>query len=104
MRYEYENLVKLFETSLLTDLRGHGSSSEFLRLWVPDPDPAKSLVNMADSATLEKVDAFEVDIAAQLMPAAQVKELTDMLKGSFTVTSNAANNGRLILKFVSESQ
>jgi len=102
MRFEYENLVNLFENSLLTELRGHGSSGEFLRSWVPDPDPAKSLINMADAAELENVAEFEVEISAQTLPSQGLGELSTALKGAFTVKSTDAGGGRLVIKFVNE--
>lgn len=49
---DYETLVMEFEESLLTKLRGHASSADYLELWVPDSDPVKSLLNMADAAQL----------------------------------------------------
>jgi hypothetical protein len=103
MRYEYENLVNMFENSLLTELRGHGASGEFLRSWVPDTDAAKSLINMADAAGLENVAAFQVDIAAQTLPASGVAEIADALKGAFKVTSVAGGTGRMLLTFTSET-
>ncbi len=103
MRFEYENLVNMFENSLLTELRGHGSSSEFLRTWVPDPTPAKSLINMADAAELESVEAFEVEISSQALPPDGVAELTAALKGMYAVTTEPAKDDRLLVKFTSET-
>jgi len=102
MRFEYENLVNLFENALLTELRGHGSSGEFLRSWVPDSDPAKSLINMADAAELENVANFEVTIAENALSASDVRELTEALKGSFAVNTSK-NDDRLVLTFTNEN-
>ncbi len=103
MRFEYENLVKLFENALLTELRGHGASGEFLRSWVPDPDPAKSLINMADAAALENVPAFEVEIAEESLPAGAVSELIGALKGSYAVRADKSAAGRLVVTFANEN-
>lgn len=98
MRFEYENLVKMFENALLTELRGHGSGSDFLRTWVPDPEPVKSLINMADAADLESVAGFEVDIANEHMTTSGVAEIAAALKGIYTVSSTT-NAGRVVVNF-----
>jgi hypothetical protein len=103
MRFEYENLVNLFENSLLTELRGHGSSGDFLRSWVPDPDAVKSLINMADAAELESVSSFEVEISSQTLPTTGIEQLAAALKGSFSVTSSTAGQGRVGLQFKNEN-
>lgn len=103
MRFEYENLVKLFENSLLTELRGHGSGSDFLRSWVPDPDPISSLINMADAAGLEDVASFEVDISAETIPHAGLKELIEAVKDDFAVSAAGPSAGRLVITFVNKS-
>ncbi len=103
MRFEYEKLVDVFENALLTDLRGHGTSGEFLRTWVPDPDPAKSLINMADAAAIESVSDFEVDIAAHALPPAAVAELTEAVKGTYAVQTVGASNSRVVVRFFAET-
>ncbi len=99
MRFEYENLVNMFENALLTELRGHGSGSDFLRTWVPDPEPVKSLINMADAADVEGVESFEVDIATAALSPADMKELSDALKGVFMIKLDASKAQRVILAF-----
>ena len=99
MRFEYENLVNLFENALLTELRGHGSGSDFLRSWVPDTDPVKSLINMADAADVEGVDAFEVDVATASLSPASFKELATALKDTFAIKFDASKAQRIVLSF-----
>ncbi len=101
MRFEYEKLVDMFEDALLTELRGHGAGSDFLRTWVPDPDPAKSLINMADAAAIESVPSFEVDIAARSFPPTAVTELTDALKGTYAVKTSGGDKDRVVVRFSS---
>lgn len=103
MRFEYESLVNMFENALLTQLRGHGSSSEFLRTWVPDPDPVNSLINMADAAEIENVPQFEVEIAADALPPTAVATMNETLKGAFAVKATTLVPGRLVLTFVNEN-
>lgn len=99
IRYEYEELVDAFENSLLTELRGHGSGSDFLRTWVPDPDLAKSLINMADAAALENVAAFEVGVAAGNRASLDVAALASALAGTYEVTSAGGTSGGIVLTF-----
>jgi hypothetical protein len=99
MRFEYEELVENFESALLTDLRGHGARGEFLRAWVPDPDPAKSLINMADAASIEGVRSFEIGIAARALPPSAVTELANALAGVYDVQASGEINGRIVVRF-----
>lgn len=99
MRFEYEKLVGMFENSLLTELRGHGAGSDFLRMWVPDTEPAKSLINMADAAGIESVDGFEVDIATASLSAADITELSSALSGTYKVSTVPGSSGRTIVAF-----
>jgi hypothetical protein len=99
IRFEYEDLVNSFEHSLLTELRGHGSGSDFLRIWVPDPDLTKSLTNMADAAEIENVAAFEVGIAAAHRADLDVATLTRSLAGTYAVTSTEGATGGIVLQF-----
>lgn len=101
MHFEYEDLVRAFEQSLLTQLRSHGAQSDFLRTWVPDPDLTKSLINMADAAALEGVGRFGVGLSADALPDINLPELAAALSGVFRVATGEPKNGRVGIEFIS---
>ena len=96
MRFEYDDLVQMFENALLTELRGHGASGDFLKLWVPDPDVTKSLINMADAAGLENVAGFEVGLSAPSRAALNTADLTAALAGQYDVAVTGPGDGAVI--------
>ena len=83
----YEKLVSDFEESLLTQLRGHGSTADYLELWVPDSDPVKSLLNMVDAAQLAGKQSILVTIRQATLDQAGVDQLRTELgtAGSLSV-------------------
>ena len=99
VQFEYENLVNLFERSLLTELRGHGSSGEFIRLWVPDADIVKSLTNMADAAELEGVASFEVNVSSESISPTQIDNLKNIIVSLFNIESVNMGQNRVTLRF-----
>tara|TARA_B100000686_G_scaffold354338_1_gene464030 strand:- start:194 stop:1336 length:1143 start_codon:yes stop_codon:yes gene_type:complete len=50
-KYRYTTLIKKYEKDLINNLRDFNSEDEFLRLWVPDQDVNKSIVNLLFSFT-----------------------------------------------------
>ena len=48
-KYRYSNLINKYEKELINNLRDFISEDEALRLWVPDPDINKSIVNLLSS-------------------------------------------------------
>ena len=49
---DYEKLVKTYENSLMTTLRGHSPHDEYLATWVPDADPVNGILNMIEAAEI----------------------------------------------------
>jgi hypothetical protein len=78
---EYETLVRDFEEALLTQLRGHSAGSEYLRLWVPDNDPVKSILNMAEAALLAGHGSIRLRVQDTTLDAASVERLRAELVG-----------------------
>ena len=75
----YEILVRAFEQALVTKLRGHGADADYLEMWVPDEDPVKSLLNMVEAAEAYGRDDIAIEVAAETLSEAQVKELLALL-------------------------
>lgn len=93
---DYEKLVMEFEESLLTKLRGHASSADYLELWVPDSDPVKSLLNMADAAQLGGKPSIVVRIQHSTLDEAGVDRLrAEMGSADALSVENEGNAWRL---------
>jgi hypothetical protein len=69
--FDYEMLTAEFNHKLVTQLRRHGSGSEFLETWVPDEDPVMSILNMVEAALSAGLDDMRIRFAATTMNDAQ---------------------------------
>ena len=72
---DYEELVRAFETALMTKLRGHGAEAEYLEMWVPDENPVKSLLNMVEAAEAYGRDDIAIRVTAETLSDEQIKVL-----------------------------
>lgn len=79
--FDYEPLLADFNHKLNTQLRGHGADSDYLEAWVPDEDPVKSILNMAESAIASGCAAMKVRFAAATMDEAQRRALVAAVQG-----------------------
>ena len=75
---DYDRLVRDFEQSLLTQLRGHGASGGFLEMWVPDEDPVRGLTGLFDAAELAGLGSVEVSVSRATLSDVQLVELQDV--------------------------
>lgn len=73
---DYEAVVADFNTKLVTQLRSHGAEFEYLEMWVPDPDPARSILNMVEAAQAYGQREIQVRVAETTLSRAGV----DMLR------------------------
>ncbi|MCS6765338.1 MAG: hypothetical protein MO847_02425 [Candidatus Protistobacter heckmanni] len=96
----YEDLVSHFEGALLTQLRGHNNDGGFLEMWVPDPDPLKSVINMAESAEAFGQNAFDIQIQQSRLDSARFPELKEGLAGLASVSMRL--EGAAIVLSISE--
>lgn len=76
---DYDSLAAEFTTMLLDKLRQHSVSIDFLELWVPDADPLKGILGMADSARMAGEPGIEIRFKAGTVPAGKRESL---LKGA----------------------
>ena len=84
---KYERLVAEFMDGLLNTLRSHGTSKEFLAMWVPDDDLVKSIFNMVEAAKSAGETEFALEVSTQTIKAAQIDTLKELVKslGDFEV-------------------
>ena len=67
MRIEYEAVVSGYVQSLQTQLRNFRPAHEFLETWVHDEDPAKSLLNMAEAASLGGESSLDIAVGPETL-------------------------------------
>ena len=85
---DYERLVADYNASLFATLRHHRSAGA-LEIWVPDDDPAKSILNMIEAAEIAGVAEISIRVGAQTLSRldiAGLKAAADEL-GSFSLKS-----------------
>ena len=93
---DYEELVEDFESSLMTKLRGHGPTADYLEMWVPDADPVKSILNMVEAAEAYGRDEIVVRVSCDTLPATRINELLGILLQLAQVEIQTVENGNLI--------
>jgi hypothetical protein len=98
----YEELVRQFENALLTQLRGHNNDAGFLEMWVPDPDPVKSMLNMVESAELAGLSEFEIRIGQTTIDKAALDSLAYELDGmaTFECRVDSPSQWRLVFNLI----
>lgn len=75
----YEEAVENFNSSLLTNLRGHGAQEACLEGWVPDADPVFSILNMVEAAEAAGLPGIGVHFTGSSLDAAQRQQLLDQV-------------------------
>ncbi len=93
---DYEELVRAFETALMTKLRGHGAEAEYLEMWVPDENPVKSLLNMVEAAEAYGRDGIAIRVTAETLSDKQIKALLVKLGDIGAVEVMAQGSDRVI--------
>lgn len=73
--FAFEELTADFNRKLITDLRSHSASSEYLETWVPDTDPVKSMVALVEAALTSGCSDFRVTFAATTLDETQRQSL-----------------------------
>ncbi|CAK0759235.1 conserved hypothetical protein [uncultured Gammaproteobacteria bacterium] len=96
---QYEALVARFAEGLLTSLRGHGVELDFLETWVPDEDPVKGILNMAESAGAAGVDALAVAVGRDTLLAARDDELRQRLAELASAKIELVGLDGLVIRF-----
>lgn len=72
---DYEKAVADFNEKLLTQLRSHGAEEDYLEMWVPDEDPAKSILNMVEAAKTYGRQGIVVRVSKATLPQVQMQLL-----------------------------
>jgi len=96
----YEALVQEFESSLLTQLRGHRSTAAFMEMWVPDEDPVRGLLGMFEAADSSGEKGLLVTVTRATLSEARLGEVRALAAefGDLTITETA-DGYRLLLTY-----
>ncbi|HYD63863.1 hypothetical protein [Azospirillum sp.] len=92
----YEAAVAEFEAGLLDAVRGHATSHGALEMWVPDEDPVRSLLNMAESAESCGASEIAVDVRRATLPADRDAELLALLAELGTAAIEPEGDGVVV--------
>ena len=66
-RFDYMHLLDRFNTSVAENLRSTGFSDADLSLWVPDPDPVRSLTGFVHAVCQEAGNTVELTLPSTLL-------------------------------------
>lgn len=93
---DYELLVRDFESRLVTQLRGHGTDTEYLEMWVPDDDPVKSLLNMIEAAAAFGRDSIAVRVTDRSASERQIAGLVAKAGALGDIAVERSGDGAII--------
>lgn len=71
-----------FNQTLISELRKHGSSEEYLQLWVPDDNIVIGLAGMVDSVLASKITDFHIQVAKRSISQNQIDEFINLIKST----------------------
>ena len=75
----YENN---FNQTLISELRKHGSSEEYLQFWVPDDNIVIGLAGMVDSVLASRIPYFHIHVAKRSISQNQIDEFINLIKST----------------------
>ncbi|MBI3317677.1 MAG: hypothetical protein HYZ90_00820 [Candidatus Omnitrophica bacterium] len=80
-RLDYENLLASYEDRLTKVLRGFRPTPEveFLETWVPDDDPARSILNLIEAAKERNLKRLTVTLGHKTLQAVDFDRLTQTI-------------------------
>ena len=95
----FDEITSNYESGLVDKLRHFGLEGEFLETWVPDPNPVKSVINLADSAAeAELGSAMELRLPRQTIEGKILDDLVGQLMKTLDVAvDNTAQHTIIVL-------
>ncbi len=90
-RVDYEAVVEAYEARLTTDLRGFRGGAGFLDLWVPDPQPEKSILAMIEAAQTGGLPSVTIVLGKKT--AGALTRLTELARPLGEVTTAIEGEG-----------
>lgn len=78
---DYESLVERYNDNLATVLRGFRPAEAFLETWVPDSDPAKSILNLVEAAEADGAESVALFLGSTTVQHLDLAWLMQSLAG-----------------------
>src|SRR4051812_32011435 len=75
----YEQLVQDYNSALNTQLRGFRPAEEYLDIWVPDTDHAKSILNLVEAAEMGGRSEISIVVGSKTLESMNLEQLETML-------------------------
>lgn len=92
-RINYEELVAAYWEGLTTVLRGFRPAAEFLDMWVPDENHAKSILNLIEAAQTAGRDNIAIYIGPGTLRTLEIPLLQELATGLGHVHVEGAEKG-----------
>lgn len=96
---DYDELLRTYQDSLVTVLRGFTAGADFLDLWVPDDDHHKSILGLVESAGSAGLDSISIRIGAEIVKTLNFAELEEMI-GQFGAVHTVADGDAVLLEIL----
>jgi hypothetical protein len=92
----YESLVRDYNESLNSVLRGFRPKLEFLELWVPDADHLRSVKNLVESARDQGHESISLFFSQAILKELNLDALVKQLQAYGKVEQEAASGGKTL--------
>ncbi len=93
---DYDALVTDYQSGLVDKLRSFGPAADFLELWVPDADLAKSLAAMVDAAAAAGTEDFALFVGRRLAAGLNMNALRKALQNQASIACHDRNGGKIL--------
>ena len=93
---DYEALVTDYQSDMVDKLRSFGPAADFLELWVPDADLAKSLAAMVDAAAAAGTVSFSIFIGRRPAARLDMNALSEALQNQASIAWRDENGGKVL--------
>lgn len=80
LKINYNYFEDNFNQTLISELRKHGSSEEYLQLWVPDDNIVIGLAGMVDSVLASGIKNFYIHVSKKSISQIQIDEFVNLIK------------------------
>lgn len=96
MIINYEEVVDDYNGKLLTKLRSHGSSFDYLEMWVPDENHVKSILNMVEAAETYGKQDIQISILNDTLTSSELKLLVEEIQKIGNISVDSTDGGKLL--------
>lgn len=92
LKIDYNHYANNFNQTLISDLRKHGSTEEYLQLWVPDDNIVIGMAGMVDSVIASGIKHFQIEILKESISKKKVNEFLEQIKSLVRCNQNESSD------------